>query len=425
MIGSKMSSFQSFFMLKARMLYHCKGLDKRYFEKCQKIAYESRGHFRITAFDIMWNESGYRDKTFDLRYDKMNDEFKMGILYENNRKLKSLMKISLMADGHIVAIDLEEYQYSTNSKKYIETMREHFLIAKMSGKHCMIIVNISEFDRTFEKLNDLMEEIQKILKEFSMSNIHIVGIQGNSNFSKLDPFERMPHPLFSKLTCTEAIIEFRKEIVKEIENTQITQNNEGDSLVYAVMGKEKIGGIGTTVIGRVISGSIQFDQEVKITETILSNVKSLEIFHENQTKVNRGDFCGVALKNVRMVDITRGSLIGIDPSHTFEAIVYITHSPKKGWKVGVTPIVFSTCVGEACRVIEIVERLNKKTKTPLVSKPSNCKENELVRLRFSCHKGIQLFSEERWRRIILIHNNKVMGGGFITLVGGTHYNENK
>ncbi len=69
----------------------------------------------------------------------------------------------------------------------------------------------------------------------------------------------------------------------------------------------KIGGIGTVPVGRVETGILKPGMNVTFTPSgLTTDVKSIEMHHENLTEALPGDNVGFNIKNIAVKDLKRG-----------------------------------------------------------------------------------------------------------------------
>ena len=100
----------------------------------------------------------------------------------------------------------------------------------------------------------------------------------------------------------------------------------------------KIGGIGTVPVGRVETGILKPGMVVTFCPSnIITEVKSVEMHHQQQSEALPGDNIGFNVKNVSVKDIKRGCVVGDtqnDPpkeTDTFVAQVVFLIYPVKSY----------------------------------------------------------------------------------------------
>jgi len=128
----------------------------------------------------------------------------------------------------------------------------------------------------------------------------------------------------------------------------------------------KIGGIGTVPVGRVETGILKPGMSVTFSPAqITSEVKSVEMHHEQLEKAEPGDNVGFNVK-ISVKDIRRGMVAGDaknDPpqqSNSFEAQVIVLDHPNI-IMAGYTPVLDCHTAHIACRFHELKTLINKRT----------------------------------------------------------------
>jgi len=128
----------------------------------------------------------------------------------------------------------------------------------------------------------------------------------------------------------------------------------------------KIGGIGTVPVGRVETGMLKPGMSVTFSPAqITSEVKSVEMHHEQLEKAEPGDNVGFNVK-ISVKDIRRGMVAGDaknDPpqqSNSFEAQVIVLDHPNI-IMAGYTPVLDCHTAHIACRFHELKTLINKRT----------------------------------------------------------------
>eukprot|EP01084_Bolivina_argentea_P057125 104439_1 len=129
----------------------------------------------------------------------------------------------------------------------------------------------------------------------------------------------------------------------------------------------KIGGIGTVPVGRVETGTLKPGMTVTFAPVSLStDVKSVEMHHENLEAAQPGDNVGFNIKGLSVKDIKRGFVCGDtkrDPPQkvrTFDAQVIVMDHPNK-IMAGYTPVLDCHTAHIACKFAEIKEKVDRRT----------------------------------------------------------------
>jgi len=144
----------------------------------------------------------------------------------------------------------------------------------------------------------------------------------------------------------------------------------------------KIGGIGTVPVGRVETGILKPGMTVVFAPAQVSTeVKSVEMHHEQMDAANPGDNVGFNVKNVSVKDIRRGMVTGDAktdppmPTGNFEAQVIVLDHPNR-IMAGYTPVLDCHTAHIACRFNKLLSLINKRNGETLEENPKFLKSGQ-------------------------------------------------
>jgi len=144
----------------------------------------------------------------------------------------------------------------------------------------------------------------------------------------------------------------------------------------------KIGGIGTVPVGRVETGVLKPGMTVMFSPAqVQTEVKSVEMHHEQLESANPGDNVGFNVKNVSVKDIRRGMVAGDVkndpplPSGNFEAQVIVLDHPNR-IMAGYTPVLDCHTAHIACRFNKLLSLINKRNGETLEENPKFLKSGQ-------------------------------------------------
>jgi len=144
----------------------------------------------------------------------------------------------------------------------------------------------------------------------------------------------------------------------------------------------KIGGIGTVPVGRVETGVIKPGMNVVFSPAQVSTeVKSVEMHHEQLESAQPGDNVGFNVKNVSVKDIRRGMVTGDIkqdpplPTGSFDAQVIVLDHPNR-IMAGYTPVLDCHTAHIACRFNKLISLINKRNGEVLEENPKFLKSGQ-------------------------------------------------
>ncbi|THW47366.1 translation elongation factor 1-alpha [Aureobasidium pullulans] len=144
----------------------------------------------------------------------------------------------------------------------------------------------------------------------------------------------------------------------------------------------KIGGIGTVPVGRVETGKIMGGMVVTFAPAgVTTEVKSVEMHHEQLTEGLPGDNVGFNVKNVSVKEIRRGNVAGDsknDPPKgcdSFNAqVIVLNHPGQVG--AGYAPVLDCHTAHIACKFSELVEKIDRRTGKSVEASPKFIKSGD-------------------------------------------------
>jgi elongation factor 1-alpha len=163
----------------------------------------------------------------------------------------------------------------------------------------------------------------------------------------------------------------------------------------------KIGGIGTVPVGRVETGIIKAGMVVTFAPTnVTTEVKSVEMHHEQLEHGKPGDNVGFNVKNVSVKDIRRGNVASDsknDPAKeaaSFTAQIIIINHPGQ-ISAGYAPVLDCHTAHIACKFEELLEKIDRRTGKSIEQNPKSVKSGDtaIVKLVPSKPMCVETYSE--------------------------------
>jgi len=163
----------------------------------------------------------------------------------------------------------------------------------------------------------------------------------------------------------------------------------------------KIGGIGTVPVGRVETGILKPGMTVSFAPgNASSEVKSVEMHHEQLVEAIPGDNVGFNVKGLSTKDIRRGNVAGDsknDPPKEcvdfFAQVIILNHPGQIA--AGYTPVLDCHTAHIACKFQELKSKVDRRTGTVLEEEPKFVKTGDaaMVTLIPSKPMCVEVFSE--------------------------------
>jgi len=344
------------------LIYKCGGIDKRTIEKFEKEAAEmGKGSFKYAWVLDKLKAERERGITIDIALWKFETKkFFFTIIDAPGHRdfIKNMITGTSQADVAILMIPAATGEFEAAYAKNGQ-LREHALLAFTLGvKQIVVCVNKMD-EKTVNygeaRYNEIKDEVSKFLTKVGYKGdtvpfIPISGWNGDNLIERSDNMKWYKGPIL--LEVLDAIIPPKRPV--ELPLRLPLQD------VY------KIGGIGTVPVGRVETGVIKPGMTVMFSPAQVSTeVKSVEMHHEQMDQATPGDNVGFNVKNVSVKDIKRGMVAGDlkndppMPTGNFEAQVIVLDHPNQ-IMAGYTPVLDCHTSHIAVRFNKLLQRVNKR-----------------------------------------------------------------
>ncbi|CAD0056084.1 unnamed protein product [Aureobasidium pullulans] len=311
------------------LIYKCGGIDKRTIEKFEKEAAElGKGSFKYAWVLDKLKSERERGITIDIALWKFETPKYMVTVIDapgHRDFIKNMITGTSQADCAILIIAAGTGEFEAGISKDGQT-REHALLAYTLGVK-QLIVAINKMDTTKwseARYQEIIKETSGFIKKVGYNPKHV-------------PF--VPISGFN-----------------------------GDNMIEDVY---KIGGIGTVPVGRVETGKIMGGMVVTFAPAgVTTEVKSVEMHHEQLTEGLPGDNVGFNVKNVSVKEIRRGN--GCD---SFNAqVIVLNHPGQVG--AGYAPVLDCHTAHIACKFSELVEKIDRRTGKSVEAAPKFIKSGD-------------------------------------------------
>jgi elongation factor 1-alpha len=275
------------------------------------------------------------------------------------------------ADAAVLVIDSTTGGFEAGISKDGQT-REHAMLAFTLGVKQMIVCTNKMDDKSVnwsqKRYEEIQKEVQDYLKKvgYNVKNVPFVPMSGWAGDNMLEKSTNMPW--YKGPTLLEAL-----------DNLEPPKRPTEKPLRLPLQDVYKIGGIGTVPVGRVETGVMKPGDTVTFAPVdVTTEVKSIEMHHEQLAEAAPGDNVGFNVKNVAVKDIRRGNVCSNaknDPARgceSFEAQVIILNHPGEIGN-GYAPVLDCHTAHIACKFQEILSKIDKRTGQEVEKFPKSLK----------------------------------------------------
>ncbi|GKT34581.1 Elongation factor 1-alpha [Aduncisulcus paluster] len=354
------------------LIYKCGGIDPREIEKFEKEAAAiGKGSFKYAWVLDKLKSERERGITINIALWKFEtDVFQFTIIDAPGHRdfIKNMITGTSQADVALLIVAAGKGEFEAGISAEGQT-REHATLAYTLGVH-QLIVGLNKMDDPSVKYsearyNEIVDEMIRILAKTGYckkpkakggrpKNIAFVPISGWMGDNMIERSANMPW--------------YKGPILIEALNAVKPPTRPTDKpLRLPIQDVYKISGIGTVPVGRVESGVLKPAMKIVFAPSGLeTDVKSVEMHHEQVEAANPGDNVGFNVKNVSVKEIKRGYVVGDTKNdapkgaETFQAQCIILNHPGE-IHAGYTPVLDCHTAHIACRFVQIFKKMDKRT----------------------------------------------------------------
>jgi elongation factor 1-alpha len=342
---------------------------RQYREEAQKIG--------KATFEFAWvmdrlKEERERGLTIDISHQKMEtDKYYFTIIDAPGHRdfIKNMITGASQADAAVLVVDVAQ---KDEKGGLMPQTKEHVFLARTLGIQ-QFIVAINKMDavnwdqKKFEETKAQLDKLFKIVgyKPEQITYVPISALQGENIVKKSDKMPWWDGPT----------------LVDALNSLKVPEKPIDLPLRIPVQDVYSITGIGTVPVGRVETGVLKpGDKVIFEPPGVSGEVKSIEMHHEAIEKAEPGDNIGFNVRGVGKNDIKRGDVCGhVDNPPTvaksFTAQIIVLQHPS-AITVGYTPVFHAHTAQVACRIVELISKLDPRTGNVLEKNPQFLKTGE-------------------------------------------------
>ena len=379
------------------LIYKCGGIDARTIEKFEKEAQESgKASFKYAWVLDKLKAERERGITIDIALWKFQSASRIFTIIDapgHRDFIKNMITGTSQADAAVLMIASDIGGFEAGFSSDGQT-REHALLAQTMGvKQMVVAVNKMDdagVNYAQSRFDEIKSELTVFLKKvgYNPANIPFVPISGWVGDNMVEASTNMPwYKGPTLLEILDALRPPKRPVSKPLR--------------LPLQDVYKIGGIGTVPVGRVETGVIKPGMVVTFGPTnVTTEVKSVEMHHEQVESAMPGDNVGFNVKNLSVKDIKRGFVASDsknDPcmdTESFVAQVIVFNHPGQ-IQNGYTPVLDCHTSHIACKFAKLRSKVDKRTGAELEVEPQSIKSQDAAMVELVPTKPmvVEAFSE--------------------------------
>ena len=360
------------------LIYKCGGIDERTIAKFEKEAAETgKASFKYAWVLDKLKAERERGITIDIALWKFQSDKRIFTIIDapgHRDFIKNMITGTSQADAAVLMIASDVGGFEAGFSKDGQT-REHALLAQTMGVKQMIVA-VNKMDDTSvnysqARYDEIKGELTIYLKKvgYNVANIPFIPISGWVGDNMIEASENMSwYNGPTLLAALDALRPPKRPVDKPLR--------------LPLQDVYKIGGIGTVPVGRVETGAIKAGMVVTFGPmNTTTEVKSVEMHHEQVEQALPGDNVGFNVKNLSVKDIKRGYVASDsknDPctdTEMFVAQVIVFNHPGE-IRNGYTPVLDCHTCHIACKFEKIREKVDKRTGAVTEAEPACIKSQD-------------------------------------------------
>lgn len=342
---------------------------RQYKAKAEK---KGKGTFEFAWVMDKLKEERERGLTIDIAHKKFEtDKYFFTIIDAPGHRdfVKNMITGASQADAAVLIVDVAQLDEEGG---LMPQTKEHVFLARTLGVP-NFIVGINKMDavgydkKRFEEISDKVKKLFQIVgyKPGEIPFVPMSALKGDNVVKRSEEMDWYDGPT----------------IIEAIDSLKLPEKPVELPLRLPVQDVYSITGIGTVPVGRVETGVMKpGDKVIFQPSNVKGEVKSIEMHHESVSKAEPGDNVGFNVRGVGKDDIRRGDVCGsVDNppkvAKSFTAQIVVLQHPS-AITMGYTPVFHAHTAQLACKVTELISKLDPKTGNVLEKNPQFLKSGE-------------------------------------------------
>jgi elongation factor 1-alpha len=286
--------------------------------------------------------------------------------------VKNMITGASQADAAIFVVSAKE------GEGVQEQTKEHAWLMKVLGIPQLIVVlnKMDTVNYDEKRFNQVKEDVVKLLKSIGYKTDEIPFIPISAYMGDNIVKKSTNMPWYKGSTLVEALDTYIKMPEKPVDKP----------LRWPIQDVYTITGVGTVPVGRVETGVMKVG-DVLVFEPagVKGEVKSIEMHHQQIPEAKPGDNVGVNVRGVSKEQIRRGDVAGHSTNpptvaKEFTAQIIVLQHPTV-ITAGYTPVFHCHTASVACRIEEIIAKIDPRTGAVVQEHPDFIKTGDAAKIR--------------------------------------------